>query len=392
MIAYFDCFSGISGDMTLGAFIDLGVDPNRLSDALCSCLPKVEFDIRSSWVKRSGISACRVIVEASDKIPRNYAQIRGLIEESLLPGRVKTASLEMFGRVARAEAAIHACPVDKVHFHELGGVDAIVDMVGAAICVDFLGIDRLFASKIPLGSGMVECSHGMIPVPAPATMAILTGVPVYGGVIEGEAVTPTGAAIVTTLAGEFGAVPDMIVEKTGYGAGQRDGGPNPNLLRIILGHEAVGKNVSMVMVETTIDDMNPELFGYLGERLFENGAADVTLIPAYMKKGRPGTLVQALCPDAVREKIVYTILSESSSIGVRFYPVMRTVLDRVAVTLKTPHGPIMAKAVKTPDGRVRISPEYASCRKTAESRHLPLPVVYQAALAAAEDQDMTKIR
>lgn len=395
MIAYFDCFSGISGDMTLAAFIDLGVDPDMLSDALRSCLSGTDYDIRIESVKQSGITARQVIVETSDRSSRNYGQIRELIEESLLSDRVKAASLEMFGRVARAEAAIHACSVDKVHFHELGGVDAIVDMVGAALCVEFLGIDRVFASKIALGSGMVKCSHGLIPVPAPATLSILAGVPVYGAGIDGEAVTPTGAAIVTTLAGAFGAMPDMIVEKAGYGAGLRDTGPGPdlrpNLLRIVLGRTAVGRNESMVVVETAIDDMNPEIFGYLVERLFENGAVDVSLIPTYMKKGRPGTLVQVLCTDTARDNIVYTILSESSSIGVRFHPVMRMVLDRIAVTLSTPHGPIAAKAVKTPDGRVRISPEYSACKKMAQRMNLPLTAVYQEALKAAADPDMSKI-
>jgi len=388
MIAYFDCFSGISGDMTLAAFIDLGVDADQLEGTLRSCLKDLDFGIRVKTVMSSGISARRVIVESQDRRFRNYARIRDMIEKSGLSHRVKTTSLEMFENLARAEAVIHECPVESVHFHELGGVDSIVDMVGTALCVEMLGIEHVFASKVPLGSGMVKCRHGLIPVPAPATLSVLKDVPVYGGDIDGEAVTPTGAAILKTLAEDFGPVPDMVLERSGYGAGQRDGGPGagPNLLRIILGRAAAGSDDYMVMVETDIDDMNPEIYGYLSERLFEKGAVDVLLVPAYMKKGRPGTLVRVLCTDARRAGIVDTILSESSAIGVRFYPVVRRVLDRWNLTLETAFGPVAAKAVRTPDGRVRITPEYSACRGLAKEKNIPLLTVYREALAAADPE------
>jgi uncharacterized protein (TIGR00299 family) protein len=265
----------------------------------------------------------------------------------------------------------------------VGGVDAIVDMVGTALGIDYLGIDQVFASPLPLGSGTVACRHGTLPVPAPATVALLRGVPVYGSQIPFELVTPTGAAIITTLARQFGPMPDLVLEKTGYGAGQRDIEARPNLLRIMAGRFPGADAESMILVETCIDDMNPEIYTYAAERLFADGAKDVCMIPVYMKKGRPGVVLQVLCESACQSAIISRILTETSAIGLRYYPVNRQVLEREPVVVNTPYGAIEAKRVKTPEGSWRTAPEYESCRRAAEAQNVPLRTVYESVLARA---------
>ena len=384
MIAYFDCFSGISGDMTLGALIDLGVPADWLKKTLAEKLPLEGFDLLVESVDSCGISARRVSVEATDDTERDYRAIYRLISESTLPSAVIETSLAMFDRLAEAEAKIHGCDKENVHFHEVGGVDAIVDMVGAALGIDYLGIGTVRASALPMGSGTVQCRHGTLPVPAPATVELLRGVPVYDAGIASELVTPTGAAIITTLAEGFDGMPDMIVEDTGYGAGQREFSGRPNVLRVIAGRMRAQHADSMMLVETCIDDMNPEIYGYLADRLFADGARDVVLIPVYMKKGRPGTMLQVLCERARQADLASRILSETSAIGVRYYPVQRQVLEREGLTVNTPYGPVAAKRVYTPDGESRIAPEYESCRQIAESQNIPLRTVYQAAACAGD--------
>ncbi len=375
MMAFFDCFAGISGDMTLGAFFSLGVSPDRLAETLKAGL-LIDFDLAVSSVTRMGISASRVEVVVYDRQARDYATIQKLIRESRLSKQVKALSLRMFERLAEAESAIHGCPKEKVHFHELGGVDALVDIVGTAFCVEALNLERILASTVPLGKGFVNCAHGTLPVPAPATLEVLKGVPVYGSDIPFETVTPTGAAILTTLAESFGNMPGMRVLKTGYGAGRREEGPIPNLLRIITG-ETDKTDERATVVETCIDDMNPEFFGFLMERLFESGALDVYLIPVYMKKNRPGTLVQVLCRQKDRPCISQLILSETTTLGVRYYEVEREVLERQAVTIDTVFGPVSAKKVNTPRGECRIVPEYEACREIAKRENIPLRTVYE---------------
>ena len=291
MLAYFDCFSGISGDMTLGALIDLGVPLKYLEERLNS-IPLTDFDITVTPVHRNGIGAISVTVGMYDgQTARNFADIRSMIENCPLSERIKATSLQIFKRLATSEAHIHGCSTEEVHFHEVGGIDAIVDIVGTAICLDYLGIKNVIASHIPLGKGFVTCSHGKLPVPAPATLEILKGIPVYGTDIPHELVTPTGAAIIVTLSEGFGTMPDMTVTGIGYGAGQRELEAGPNLLRIITGigsETAIDLSGEMPedhisILETCIDDMNPELFGYLMDRLFADGALDVYWIPVYMK-------------------------------------------------------------------------------------------------------------
>ena len=420
MIAYFDCFSGISGDMTLGALIDLGVPVEWLRESISS-IPLNDFDLEVFDVKKNGISAKDVHVhelghnhtnsdehshshsedhhhshekhhhhehEKKHGTSRDYKTITSLIKNSPLSGYVKELSLEIFENIAAAESEIHKRQKEDVHFHEVGGVDAIVDIVGTALCIEYLGINTIFASKIPLGTGFVNCDHGKIPVPSPATISILKNVPVYGTETPFELVTPTGAAIIKTLSSSFGAMPDMIVQKTGYGAGKRDTGPTPNLLRVITGNTAVShKDISgvydkesAVIVETCIDDMNPEIFGFLMERLLEDGALDVYWIPIFMKKNRPGTMVQVLCGQDKKDAVINRLLSETTSIGARYYNVLRDTLPRELIQVETSYGTIKAKCIKDPVRGSRITPEYEECKKIAIEKNIPIKVVYETIL------------
>jgi hypothetical protein len=384
MIAYFDCFSGISGDMTLGAFLDLGVPVEWLKEQLTR-LPLAGFDVRVDTISRSGITAkCVQVQVEDDTTSRDHAQIRSLITNSPLSRNIKQMSRDIFERIAQAEALIHGCTVDQVHFHEVGGIDAIVDIVGTALCMDYLNIKTVIASHVPLGKGFVSCEHGTLPVPAPATLGILKGVPVYGTKIPHELVTPTGAAILVTLAQSYGELPEMIIEKIGYGAGKREIESIPNLLRVIIGTDFwgdTGQRASLhkdtvVVLETCIDDMNPEVFGFLMDRLFEHGALDVYWIPVFMKKNRPGTLVQVLCRRDLKEVLIDCILSETSTLGIRYYDAKRCMLTREDVIMNTAYGEIQVKRITELDGSVRIVPEYEVCKTIARENKLPLRVVY----------------
>ncbi|MFC1577601.1 nickel pincer cofactor biosynthesis protein LarC [Thermodesulfobacteriota bacterium] len=385
MLAYFDCFSGISGDMTLGALLDLGVPLEWLKEQLHR-VPLADFDILVSPVQRHGIHAASVQVEIQDsKTSRHYSDIRDLIENSPLSDSVKSTSLVIFKKLAEAEARIHHCPVDHVHLHEVGGVDAIVDIVGTALGLDYLGIKKIVASPVPLGKGFVACSHGKLPLPAPATLGILEGVPVYGTDIPYELVTPTGAAIIRSLAQRFEPLPEMVIARIGYGAGQHDFEDRPNLLRVLLGAESEsavdldGKlsEDQITIVETCIDDMNPELFGYLMERLFEEGALDVYWIPVHMKKNRPGTMLQVLCKDDSRDRLIGRVLSETTATGVRYYRSRRRLLWRDQLKIKTTYGVIPVKRIQDPGGNIRLVPEYEVCRQIALEQNIALRLVYE---------------
>lgn len=382
MIAYFDCFAGISGNMALGALIDLGVPSDWLEAELKSRV-LADFDLTVSPTSRKGIAAKYVEVTPKGLTERDYAAICAVIERSSLSLRVKTLSLAMFEKIAAAESKIHGCPKDHVHFHELGGVDAVVDIVGTCLCLEYLGLEKTTASRISLGTGFVDCAHGRLPVPAPATLEILKDVPVTGTDIPVELTTPTGAAIIATLAEHFGPMPDMTATRIGYGSGSRRLEKIPNLLRVIMGNP-VAVSDTVFIIETAIDDMNPEIFGFVMERLFAEGALDVNLIPVFMKKNRPGTQLQVLCRQQTRESLIQTILTETTTLGVRYYPVERRVLDREAVTIETVFGTVAAKRIHLPDGAVRISPEYEACREIAQKNHLPIRLVYEAILQQAE--------
>jgi uncharacterized protein (TIGR00299 family) protein len=377
--AYFDCFSGISGDMILGALIHLGVPRDFVEENIRN-MPLDAFRLEVRTTARMGIHGqqVKVVVRDRDKPTRDYQDIRRLIENSHLPDAVKGSSLKIFGRLAEIEAAIHNCPKESVHFHELGGVDAIVDIVGAALCVEWLDIGKIFASEIPVGKGFVDCRHGRLPVPAPATLALLEGVPVYGTGVSNELVTPTGAAILTSLCRDFGPMPKMLIRHVGYGVGERDLKEMPNLLRVVLGEPDFECEADCVtVVETNIDDMNPEIFGFVMERLFEDGALDVVLIPVYMKKNRPGTMVQVICKETDRETVVRRILSETTATGVRHYRAERSKLPRKVKEATTSYGKVRVKEVSTRTGRPSVVPEFEDCKKIALEKNLPLKVVYE---------------
>jgi len=383
MLAYFDCFSGISGDMTLGALIDLGVPLTYLKDRLNS-IPLADFDITATPVDYNGIRAMSVSVGVyDDQRARNFADIRSLIENCPLSERIKSSSHQIFKKLATSYAQIHSCSPEDEHFFEVGGIDTIVGIVGTAICLDYLGIKNIMASHIPLGKGFVSGSHGELPLPA-ATLSILKGVPVYGTDIPRGLVTPSGAAIVVTLAEAFGRLPDMIITDVGYGAGQPQNDAVPNLLRIITGAQS---DIStdwpdgiqedqIYILETCIDDMNPELFGYLMDRLFADGALDVYWIPVYMKKNRPGTLLQVLGYPEDKDILIRRILSETTTLGVRYYESRRRLLWRDRFEVKTSYGDIPVKRVKDFQGIFRIVPEYDVCEKIAREQNIPLRMVY----------------
>ena len=380
--AYFDCFAGISGDMILGALIDLGVPGDFIVENVRS-MPLDAFQLEISTAARMEIHGrhVKVVVEDRNKQSRNYGDIKSLIQNGPLSDKVKGLSLKVFERLAGVEASIHNCSKESVHFHEVGGVDAIVDIVGAALGLEWLGIDKVFASEIPVGRGFVDCQHGTLPVPAPATLALLDGVPVYGTGVPHELVTPTGAAIITCLAEHFGPMPKMLIGKIGYGVGARDLEERPNLLRVILGElDSEHHKDSVMVVETNIDDMNPEIFGFVMERLFEDGALDVTWIPVFMKKSRPGTMIQVICKETDRDALVSRILSETTATGVRYYPAERTKLPRKVKEVTTSYGKVRVKEVSGPAGRVSMAPEYEDCKKIALEKNVPLKVVYETIL------------
>jgi uncharacterized protein (TIGR00299 family) protein len=377
-IGYFDCFAGISGDMILGALMHLGVPRDFVEENIRN-MPFDGFHLEISRAARMEIHGqkVKVEVEEKDETSRNYKDIKSLVENSSLPDTVKGLSLKIFGRLAEVEASVHDCPKEHVHFHELGGVDAIVDIVGAALGIEWLGIDKVFASEIPVGKGFVTCRHGRLPVPAPATLALLEGVPVYGTGVSQELVTPTGAAILTSLCRDFGPMPKTLMGQVGYGVGERDLKEMPNLLRVVLGEVDSAREADRVtVVETNIDDMNSEIFGFVMERLFEDGALDVVWIPVFMKKNRPGTMVQVICRETDRETVVRRILSETTATGVRYYRAERSKLLRKVRETTTSYGKVRLKEISDPAGRVSVAPEYEDCKKIALEKKLPLKVVY----------------
>ncbi len=392
MIAYVDMFSGISGDMTLGALIDLGVPVDWLKEKLTGVLEG--FQLKTGIVYKHHLKATDIVVNVLDggKSSRNYKDIKALIKKSSLSERVKKNSLLAFEKIALAESAIHGKDIETIHFHEIGGIDSIVDIIGSFLCVEYLGIKKVYASPVALGSGSVTCSHGKIPVPVPATIAILKDIPVKPSDAVTEIVTPTGAAIITTLASSFGKLPEMVIQKVGYGSGKRDTGSSlPNLLRIILGEESAdqGKKETAVqkqaihVVKTNVDDMSPEISGFLMETLFENKALDVCYVPVQMKKNRPGIQIEVICFKEDLDNIIHIILSQTTSIGVRYHECERFFLLRDKVFVKTAFGKLQVKKITNPDKTVRFVPEFDVAKKIAIERKIPLKDVYAQILSDA---------
>jgi uncharacterized protein (TIGR00299 family) protein len=391
-VVYFDCFAGVSGDMTIGAQLDLGVDLESLKEQLSS-LELPGYEVKSRRVQRSGLSAVKFDVEIDqrERPARSLADIRSIITASSLSHITKSRSIAAFERLADAEAHVHGTTRDKVHFHEVGAVDSIIDTVGAMIGFELLGVDRFYCSPLRVGSGLIDTEHGRLPIPAPATAELLRGAPVYAGEIEGEFVTPTGAAIVATLCEEFGALPQMNITKAGYGAGSRDPKSLPNALRLMMGEIGHAEEMQTkvrataeetVVVETNIDDMNPQVYGFVMERAFALGALDVFMIPVQMKKDRPGVLLTILCKHADAETMIDLLLCETTTLGVRYYNANRRVLDRVIETVDTEYGAVRIKVARDGARTLHFQPEYEDCARLAIESKKPLIEVQAAANAA----------
>ncbi len=390
---YFDCFSGISGDMTLAALIDLGVPRRHLLSELHK-LSLSNYRIQISAALCHGISGKRLrVITAPEKKGQHHhhhrtlVDIQKMITASSLSTRVKQGSLAVFERLARAEARVHRKKPAEVHFHEVGAVDSIIDIVGAMIALEYLDVQHITASAIPLGSGFVTCEHGTLPVPAPATVLLLKGVPVYDNGVCAELVTPTGAALIAAIAASFGAMPAMRVQAVGYGAGSREHTTIPNMLRIIQGKlQTPAAQERVCVLEATIDDMSPEWAGFAMEKLLEQGALDVAFIPAQMKKNRPGVLLTVVSRPEDRHALGAAMLEHTTTAGVRIYPAERMTLARETARLTTRLGPVRAKVLHTPDGK-RFVPEYEACARLARKKNRPLREIYEAFWAAAQGSD-----
>ena len=384
-IAYFDCIAGASGDMILGALVDAGLPLATLQERLAG-LSLDGFELTASRVSRNAFSATKVDVRVFDTASsRHLPDIEAIVRESALPEPIREHAISIFHHMGTVEAGIHGVSLDQVHLHELGGVDTIVDVVGALVGLDALGVERVVVSPLPLGRGWIHGAHGDIPLPSPATLALLRGVPVVGSPVEAETVTPTGAAVLVSLASAFGPLPPMRLAAIGYGAGARDL-PIPNLLRVIIGDSegaSDGASESLVLLETNIDDMNPEFFDHVMARLLEAGALDVYLSPVQMKKNRPATLLSVLCRPELARDLTNLLFAETSTLGVRESDVRRHCLDRTAQTVSTAYGEVRVKIARWGDGRARVKPEYDDCRRLARQHAVPLRDVYRAAEEAA---------
>jgi uncharacterized protein (TIGR00299 family) protein len=393
-LVYFDCFAGISGDMTLGALIDLGVPQKYLVQEL-EKLAVHGYSLRGSRVQRSGMTGRQVQVNIShhEHHHRTFKDIEKIIVKSPLKAAIKERSLAVFRLIAEAEGTVHNTKAEAVHFHEVGAIDSIVDIVGCMIGLEYLGISRFAASAVPTGGGFVQCQHGILPVPAPATVLLLKGIPVYDNGIKAELVTPTGAAILAALCESFGAIPPMTIEKTGYGAGSRELTEMPNLLRLIGGTALQpGCIDTVVVLEATIDDMSPELAGYAMERLFEAGALDVAFTPVHMKKNRPGMLMTVICTEAQQALLTALMFAETTTAGVRSYRAGRSILQRREGHVDTQFGKLKVKLLEDAGGSMRPVPEYEECRRIAKAKKVPLREVYAAVAACGALENADKRR
>jgi uncharacterized protein (TIGR00299 family) protein len=388
-IAYFDCFAGVSGDMILGALLDLGL-PLEVLDEGWRMLGLKGFTLNSHKVQRGGMMGTQVEVQGEGTF-KHYREMKTFINDSALPTGIKELSVKILGQLAQVEAGIHGMEIEEVHFHEIGGIDTIVDAVGAALGVSHCNWDTIICSPLPLNRGFVEGGHGRLPLPAPATVALLQGVPIVSAPGEGETVTPTGASIVTALASGFGPLPEMEITDVGYGAGTRNTQGTPNLLRIIQGVQKAKKEGDIWVLEADVDDMNPEILPYLNQLLLKEGALDAHLIPIQMKKGRPGFTIRVLANDAQRERLAHLMLQESTTLGVRMHRVERIILPREEREVKTDYGPIKVKVAFDREGKLlNLMPEYESCRQVAEKKKVPLKEVYQEAIAKGRETIKSK--
>jgi len=409
-LLYFDCFSGASGDMILGALIDAGLPLDDVRRALGS----LAIDRDAVWterVVRAGITATKFHVRSEDSrhahthdhdqqhshggaavavhahTHRSLGEIGRLIDSSALSTSGKARAKELFTTLGEAESAIHGTPIEKVHLHEVGALDSIIDIVGAVYGLESLGIDRVVSSPLNVGSGTVRTAHGVYPVPAPATAKLLTGVPVYSGAHSAELVTPTGALIVSAYATSYGPIPPMKVRAIGYGAGSRDFADTPNVLRVLVGDADQAASIhTIVMIEAEIDDMNPQIFGVVMEQLLAEGALDVYYTPIQMKKNRPGTLLSIVAPPDARERLTGIVFRETTTIGVRYTDMKRECLDRETIVVNTRFGPVRIKIARQNGQVLNASPEFEDCARLAAEQKVPLKDVQAAAAKAFLDR------
>jgi len=427
-ILYFDCFSGASGDMVLGALIDAGVPLADVRRALGSLAISPDM-VWTEQVSRAGVRATKFCVRGEDQpvgahahvhahhghthahdhshdhqhghehqhshedhhhqhhdgshAHRTLKEIGGLIDQSALSAAGKARAKELFQRLGTAEAEIHGTTLEKVHLHEVGALDSVIDIVGAVFAIESLGVDRIVASPLNVGSGSVRAAHGLYPVPAPATLRLLKGTPIYSGPQQAEMVTPTGALLVAGYAAGFGAIPPMTVSAIGYGAGSRDFPDTPNVLRVLVGEAvAATASTSVVVIEADIDDMNPQIFGVVMDALLAQGALDVYYTPIQMKKNRPGVLLTVIAPPDARERLTATIFRETTTIGVRYSEMARECLDREEVTVQTAHGAVRVKVARRKGDLLNASPEFEDCARIARERNIPVKEVQALAIKA----------
>jgi uncharacterized protein (TIGR00299 family) protein len=386
-VAHFDCFSGISGDMTLAALIDAGVDAESIRRGIASLKLPIALEIEK--VRKGGFAATQVRIEAPDEHSHRFlADIEQILERGKLTGRQRDLAGRIFRRLAEAEAAAHALPIEKVHFHEVGALDSIADIVGAAIGLDLLGAKRFTSRPVPTGGGMVRCAHGLMPIPAPGTAELLKGVPLADSPIKAELTTPTGAAILTTIVDEWGDLPAMTVERIGHGAGRRELAEQPNLLRLFIGQAADPAESDQVWVlETNLDDVPAEVIGYCYERLLSAGALDVYSTPIVMKKNRPGVLLAVLSPQDSVAALEEILFRETGTFGIRRHAVSRHKLQRKLCTVSTVWGEVEGKLGWQNGSSAIFTPEFEACARVAKEQGVPLREVYLAAQRAyAESQ------
>jgi len=377
-ICYLDAFSGISGDMTVGALLDAGAPADALLDALRSLDTGARFEVEKT--ARGGVAASkfRVYPDPAPAKHRHLSHILEMIDRAPLASRAQAAASAVFLRLGEAEAGVHGIPVEKVHFHEVGAVDSIADIVGACVALDLLNISEVHASAINVGSGTVQTEHGLLPVPAPATAALLAGKPVYARGPEVELTTPTGAALAVTLASSFGPLPAMRISNIGHGAGERDFKQHANVLRVLIGERTTAPEATLVsVIEANIDDSSPQILGYALEKLMDAGALDASLSPLQMKKNRPGTLLRVIAKPEDQERLAQVILAETSTLGLRIHAAERRVETRTVVEIETPYGPVRGKV----SAQGAFAPEYDDCRAIALRTGTPLTRV----LAAAQE-------
>lgn len=389
-IGYFDCFSGASGDMILAACAGAGLDIEQLGHDLAG-LGIAGYRIEVQCIRKQGMAAWQFDVQVdpdTERRHRHLGDVRQILDQAELPEAVRRRADAIFTRLAQAEAAVHGTSIEKVHFHEVGAVDAIVDIVGASLAVEQLGLERIVVSPIPTGSGTVTCEHGTMPVPAPATAELLKGVPLADCEEPGELTTPTGAAILTTLADAFGPLPAMTIARVGVGAGRREGVTRPNLLRLLIGQsgpDSQAETDEILVFQVNLDDISSEVIGHVCEKLFDSGALDVYTTPIYMKKSRPGVELTVLAAQAMRETVEQVLFSETTTFGIRVQTVRRSKLARVHDTVETRFGPVRVKVGRRNGQVVRVAPEFEDCRERAVESGRPLIEVMQAARQAWHD-------